>query len=345
MKRKIISLLIAGLMISCGKGGDKQAATASADSTSTKQENEKILIKTAVAHRQNIEQVQEFTATVESEKINNIAPSAPVRISNIFVEVGDRVARGQKLVQMDATNLAQLELQIENSKKEFNRVDELYKVGGVSKSNWDAAKMALDLQVASYSNLLENTQLLAPISGIITARNYDDGDLYSGKPVLVIEQISPVKLLINVSEQYYTQVKKGLGADIKMDVYGDEIFKGSVSLIHPTMDATTRTFAVEIKIANSNERVRPGMFGRVILNFGNKEGIVVPDISILKQTGTNERFVFVIKNGIAERRVVSLGRQNGDLIEVLSGIEDGEEVAITGISRLDNGKKVDVRNN
>lgn len=305
----------------------------------------KILVKTAIAHRQNIEQVQEFTATVESEKTNNIAPNNPVRISKIFVEIGDHVARGQKLVQMDATNLSQLELQIENTKKEFNRIDELYKVGGVSKSNWESAKMALDLQITSYNNLLENTQLVAPISGIITARNYDDGDLYSpGRPVLVIEQISPVKLLINVSEQYYAQVKKGLTADVKLDVYGDEIFKGSVSLIHPTLNAATRTFVVEIKLANSNERVRPGMFGRVTLNFGKKEGIMVPDVSILKQTGTNERFVFVIKNGIAERRVVNLGRQNGDMIEILSGVEDGEEVAITSISRLDDRKEVTVKN-
>ena len=289
--------------------------------------------------------MQEFTATVQSEKTNNIAPSAPVRISKIYVEDGDRVARGQKLVQMDATNLSQLELQIENTKKEFNRIDELYKVGGVSKSNWEAAKMALDLQTASYNNLLENTQLVAPISGIITARNYDDGDLFSpGRPVLVIEQISPVKLLINVSEQHYPQVKKGLSADIKLDVYGDETFKGAVSLIHPTLNAATRTFAVEVKLNNNNERVRPGMFGRVILNFGKKEGIMVPDVSILKQTGTNERFVFVIKNGVAERRIVSTGRQNGDMVEILSGVNDGEEIAITSISRLENGREVTVMN-
>jgi len=332
-------LLALTAIISCNSK-DKKDTPATAQPAETK-----ILVKTAIAHRQNIDQVQEFTATVESEKTNNIAPNNPVRINKIFVEIGDHVVRGQKLVQMDATNLSQLELQIENTKKEFNRIDELYKVGGVSKSNWESAKMALDLQVTSYNNLLENTQLVAPISGIITARNYDDGDLYSpGRPVLVIEQISPVKLLINVSEQYYAQVKKGLNADIKLDVYGDEIFKGSVSLIHPTLNAATRTFVVEIKLANNNERVRPGMFGRVTLNFGKKEGIMIPDVSILKQTGTNERFVFVINNGIAERRVVNLGRQNGSMIEVLAGVSDGEEIAITSISRLDDGKEVTIKN-
>jgi RND family efflux transporter MFP subunit len=339
-KKNIILLLALATMISCSGNSKKttEPAKRAADTT--------ILVKTAVAEKQVIDRIQEFTATVESEKINNIAPNAPVRISKILVETGDHVTGGKKLVQMDATNLAQLELQIENSKKEFERIDELYKVGGVSKASWDAAKMALDLQITSYNNLLENTQLTAPISGIITARNYDDGDMYSaGKPVLVIEQIKPVKLLINVSEQYYTQVKKGLKADVKLDVYGDEIFKGEISLIHPTLTAATRTFTVEIKLPNSDERVRPGMFGRVILNFGKKEGIMISDVAIQKQIGTNEKYAFVIKNGIAERRVVTLGIQNGDMIEILSGIDEGDEVAITSLSRLDNDKKVTVKNN
>ncbi|MDR2651989.1 MAG: efflux RND transporter periplasmic adaptor subunit [Prevotellaceae bacterium] len=336
---KNITLLLAlAMMISCGESNKKKAETAQPADT-------QVLIKTSVAQKQFIDRIQEFTATVESEKTNNIAPNVPVRINKILVEVGDHVASGQKLVQMDATNLAQLELQIENSKKDFERVDELYKVGGVSKANWDAAKMALDLQVTSYNNLLENTQLVAPVSGLITARNYDDGDMYNAaRPVLVIEQITPVKFLINVSEQYYTQVKKGLKADVKLDVYGDEIFKGEISLIHPTLNAASRTFTVEIKLPNRDERVRPGMFGRVILNFGKKEGIMISDVAVQKQIGTNEKYAFVVKNGIIERRVVTLGAQNGDMIEILSGIDEGDEVAITSLSRLDDGTEVTVKN-
>jgi RND family efflux transporter, MFP subunit len=336
--KNISLLLVAGIMVSCGGNDKKKNNTA-------EEPEKKILVKTTFAKKQIVDQTQEFTATVEAEAKNNIAPNNPVRINKIYVEVGDRVARGQKLVQMDATNLTQLELQIENSKKDFNRIDELYNVGGISKANWDASKMALDLQVASYNTLLENTQLVAPISGIITARNYDNGDMYgAGKPVLVIEQITPVKLLIEVSEQYYTQVKKGLKTDVKLDVFGDEIIKGEISLIHPTLNATTRTFTVEIKIANNDQRVRPGMFGRVTLNFGQKEGIVIPDVAIQKQIGTNERFAFVIKNGIAEQRAITIGRQNDKYVEILSGIEDGDEIAITSISRLENGKAVTIKN-
>jgi multidrug efflux pump subunit AcrA (membrane-fusion protein) len=121
-----------------------------------------------------------YTATVEAEVKNNIAPSSPVRIDRIFVEVGDRVSKGQKLVSMDAANLKQIKYQLDNQQIEFKRIDELYKVGGASKSEWDAAKMNLDIRETSYKNLLENTSLLSPINGVVTARNYDNGDMYSG---------------------------------------------------------------------------------------------------------------------------------------------------------------------
>lgn len=163
-------------------------------------------------------------------------------------------------------------------------MDELYKVGGASKSEWDASKMQLDVQRTAYKNLLENTSLVSPINGVVTARNYDNGDMYSGgNPVLVVEQITPVKLMINVSESYFTQVKKGAPVDVKLDVYGDEIFKGTINLIYPTIDAATRTFPIEIKLDNRDQRVRPGMFARATLNFGTADNVVVPDLAIVKQ--------------------------------------------------------------
>lgn len=175
------------------------------------QVDEKPRVKLADVKARPVEQIHEYTATVEAEVKNNIAPSSPVRIDRILVEVGDRVSKGQKLVSMDEANLKQTKFQLDNQEIEFKRMDELYKVGGASKSEWDAAKMALDIKETAYRNLLENTSLLSPINGVVTARNYDNGDMYSGgEPVLVVEQITPVKLLINVSETYFTQVKKVL---------------------------------------------------------------------------------------------------------------------------------------
>ena len=276
MKKSIqlVALLLTVVMGSCTGGKDKAAA---------EHVVEKPKVKVADVKARPVDQIQEYTATVEAEAKNNIAPSSPVRIDQIFVEVGDRVSKGQKLVQMDAANLKQTKLQLDNQEIEFNRMDELYKVGGASKSEWDASKMQLDVQRTAYKNLLENTSLVSPINGVVTARNYDNGDMYSGgNPVLVVEQITPVKLMINVSESYFTQVKKGEPVDVKLDVYGDEIFKGTINLIYPTIDAATRTFPIEIKLDNRDQRVRPGMFARATLNFGTADNVVVPDLAIVK---------------------------------------------------------------
>ena len=277
-----------------------------------------------------VEQIQEYTATVEAEVKNNIAPSSPVRIDKIFVEVGDHVSKGQKLVQMDAANLKQTKLQLDNQEVEFNRIDELYKVGGASKSEWDAAKMAYDVKKTAYQNLLENTSLLSPISGVVTARNYDSGDMYSGgNPVLTVEKITPVKLLINVSEVYFTKVKKGAP-------------EGKISLIYPTIDPSTRTFQVEIQLPNQNQKVRPGMFARASLNFGTEENVVVPDLAIVKQAGAGDRYVYVYKDGKVTYNKVELGRRMGAEYELKSGVPNNSQVVIAGQTRLINGTEVEV---
>ena len=329
-----MALLVVAMLGACSGGSDKAAA---------EKVDEKPRVKLAEVSSRPVEQIQEYTATVEAEVKNNIAPSSPVRIDRIFVEVGDRVSKGQKLVSMDAANLKQIKYQLDNQQIEFKRIDELYKVGGASKSEWDTAKMNLDIRETSYKNLLENTSLLSPINGVVTARNYDNGDMYSGgNPVLVVEQITPVKLMINVSESYFTQVKKGAPVDVKLDVYGDEIFKGTINLIYPTIDAATRTFPIEIKLDNRDQRVRPGMFARATLNFGTAENVVVPDLAIVKQAGSGDRYVYVYKDGKVTYNKVELGRRMGAEYELISGVPDNSRVVIAGQTKLVNGMEVEI---
>ncbi|MCF0257866.1 efflux RND transporter periplasmic adaptor subunit [Bacteroides heparinolyticus] len=329
-----MALLAVALLGACSGGKDKAAVI---------QVDEKPKVKLAAVTARPVEQLQEYTATVEAEVKNNIAPASPVRIDKIWVEVGDRVSKGQKLVSMDAANLKQLKFQLDNQEVEFKRVDELYKVGGASRSEWDAAKMNLDIRKTSYNNLLENTSLVSPINGVVTARNYDSGDMYGGgTPVLVVEQITPVKLLINVSESYFTQVKKGEKVSVRLDVYGDEAFEGTISLVYPTIDANTRTFPVEIKLANREQRVRPGMFARVTLNFGIKNNVVVPDMAVVKQAGTGDRYVYVYKDGKVSYNKVELGRRMGQEYELVSGIPDHSQVVVAGQAKLTNGVEVEV---
>jgi RND family efflux transporter MFP subunit len=330
---KFIPVITALTLLSC-TGEKKETTTV----------EEKVKVKVETVHKQDVQQLSEFTATVQANVTNQIAPQAPVRIQKLHVEIGDHVGTGQLLATMDDTNLKQAKMQIDNQTLEFNRIDELYKVGGVSKSAWDAQKTALDISRTAYKNLQDNNQLLSPVTGIITARNYDNGDMYSGVPVYVVEQIRPVKLIVNISESFYTQVKKGMDVDVKPDVYAGETFPGKIHLVYPTVDPSTRTFAVEIRISNTDERVRPGMFARVIIDFGTSQHVVVPDQAIVKQGGSGDRYIYVYSNGTVGYNKVTLGRRIGNRYEVISGVEDNDQVVITGQNRLRNGIQVEVVN-
>jgi efflux transporter, RND family, MFP subunit len=306
--------------------------------------DEKPLVRLETVKTQEVEQIQEFTATVEANVVNNIAPSMSLRINDILVEVGDHVRKGQVLAQMDKANLLQSQTQLENIQLEYDRAFELYKVGGASKQSLDAQKTQLDVAKTAYENLKENTRLVSPIDGIVTARNYDSGDMIGGEPVVTIEQMSPVKLLVNVSESFYTRVKKGMDVNVKVEVYGDEIFQGKVSLIYPTVDPQTRTFPVEIKLPNKDLKVRPGMFARVTMNFGTQNHVVAPDLSIIKQAGSGDRYIYVYKDGKVSYNKVLLGRRMDDKYEIISGVSDGDQVVVAGQSRLTNGAEVSVEN-
>lgn len=302
------------------------------------------IVKVAQVTSTDVDQQEIYTATVESDVKNNIAPQQYLRIEKIMAEVGDRVAKGQVLVQLDANNLNQLKLQIENAKVSFNRVDELYKVGGASKAEWDNASMQLNVMETQYKNLLENSQLRSPISGVITARNYDNGDMTGQFPILVVEQDQPVKLVINVSEKYYPVMKKGMKVDVTLDTYGEEVFPGVVDIINPSVDASTHTFPVEIRVANNDRRVRPGMFGRVKVVFGTSNHVVVPDEAVVKQAGAGDHYVFVLNSdNTVSYNKVTLGRRMDTQYEVIDGVESGATVVVAGQNKLIGGTKVQVQ--
>jgi RND family efflux transporter MFP subunit len=334
---KTLSLsALALLAVSCGNKSEEKAEET--------QVQEKVQVKIAKVTSADIPQTETYTATVESDVKNNIAPNASYRIEKIYVEVGDQVRKGQVLVQLDASSMQQMKLQLENQKVEFGRTEQLYQVGGASKAEYDNAKMQLDVISTQYKQLVENTQLLSPISGVVTARNYDNGDLYSSGsgPVLTIEQTNPVKVMVNISEEYYKKVYKGMSVDIDLDAYKGETFNGKVTVVYPTVDVATHTFPVEVTISNPAQKVRPGMFARATVNFGSLNHVLVPDEALVKQIGAGDRYVYVYKDGKVSYNKVELGQHIGTNYEIISGVNPGDEVVVAGQARLANGKEVEV---
>jgi len=335
MKRiKLIGIIFCALVLglsSCKKNAKADVAA----------EVPNIRIQEAI--EKNVEQSNEITATVEPQDKNSIAPSAPGRIRHILVEVGQHVSKGQKLVQMDVANLSNLESQIENVRRSYKRTQELFNVGGASQQELDNAKLQMDIAQTNIKNMSENTFLLSPISGMITERNYYNGDMYSGqKPVLVVMSINPVKILINVSESNYSKMKLGMPIDVKFDIFQGTKFQGKVSLIYPTIDEASRTFPVEIRLNNNNNKIRPGMFARVTLEFGKAKRILVPDQSVIKQSGSGARFIYVYNEGKVQYKPIEIGRRIDSDYEIISGISAGDQVVVAGQSKLVDGASVRV---
>ena len=124
--------------------------------------------------------------------------------------------------------------------------------------------------------------------------------------------------------------------------YEGEEFEGKVSLVYPTIDAATHTFPVEVTIANPEGKVRPGMFARATVNFGDVQRVVVPDVAVVKQIVSGDRFVYVYNEGMVSYNKVQLGRHMGEYYEIISGVESGAQVVVAGQTRLVDGREVTV---
>ena len=328
----IVMLML--VLASCSSKDDKKA---------TQVKEELPVVEVVTIGEEAVKQTSEYTGTVEAFKTNNISSNSGARIKRILVDVGSRVERGQRLVILDDVNIAQQQIALANTKRELDRARELVKIGGGTQQTVDQLQAQYDATARAIRTMQENTVLTSPVSGVVTAKNYDAGDLPAGLPVLTIEQQQPLKVIVNVNESEYPHVKRGMPVVVKFDTYGDETFQGQIYLIHPTVDATSRTFQVEVAITNRNDKVRTGMFARVNFNYGTTHSVVVPDRAVQKQVGSGVRYVWVYQGGEVELREVELGQRLEDRYEIKGGLVPGTQVVIAGASRLQDGAKVQLK--
>ncbi len=332
----MMGMALAAVVCSCaGKGGENVQQTVA----------EKVpVVSVVTATRQTVPQEEVYSSTVQANVVNNIAPQSGNRIVKLNVEVGDFVSAGQVLAEMDRVQLDQAALKLKNDEVELARVKALLGEGGISQSDYDALELAFNVSKSSYQNLLDNTILRAPVSGVVSARNYDRGDMYTmSSPLYVVQQITPVKVLVGVSEADYSRVKKGDKVSITADALPGKTFTGSVLRVYPVIDPASHTVKVEILIPNADRLVRPGMYVRATINMGDRDSIVVPDAAVIKQQGSGQRQVYVLgDDNTVSLKLVTLGRHFGMNYEIISGLEDGDRVVTGGQAGLKSGVKVEV---
>lgn len=348
---KFFSIITLTLILAACSGKDEKKEQ--------KQGDEKPIVSVQTVDATDVDQNFIYTATTEADKVNNISSSMPLRIKSILVDEGHNVSAGQRVVILDDVNTTSYELQVSTAEAnlrsvmaDYERAVELLKIGGGTRQAVDQMEMQVvnaRNTVASarraLANASENSVLTSPVSGVVTARNYDPGDMTGTLPILTVAQVQPVKIIINVSETEFSKVHTGMKADIKFDTYGDEGFTGVISKIMPTVDTNTRTFGVEITLPNPGNRVLPGMFARVTLNLGTSNHVVVPDRAVVKQQGSGDHYVYIYdpSTSTVDFVKVELGQRIGDRYELLSGVEPGAQVVIEGQNALSGGMAVQLK--
>lgn len=339
MKHSTYAALAALAILASACSGNKEDENK--ETAAVNPDDELPRVELGVATRQDVDQTKSYTATVEADNTNNISPATPNRIKTITVDVGDKVSRGQTVATLDRSNIEQVKIQLDNATREYNRAKQLLEIGSGTQMQVDAYKTQVDGLRTQYNNLMENTVLVSPISGVVTARNYDPGDMTANLPVITVGQIQPnVKVMVNISENDYESIKRGMPVKVTFDAFPDDEFSGHVSRIYPTVDPASRTFQTEILISNASGKIMPGMFARVDVNLGSQSHIVVPDRAVVKQTGSGNKYVYVYKNGTVEYIQVETGQRIGNSYELISGLADGDSVVITGQNALQNGIRV-----
>ena len=334
-KTALLPALLA--FVACGNGSNQAPQAAAPVATVPN-------VEVAQVQARDVPQDNTYASTIEAYAVNNIMPQTGGRIRKINAEVGDYVSNGQILAEMDRTQLEQLSVQIANDDIEYERLKSLYAEGGVSQSDFETAEMGYKLRKINYENVKENTILRSPISGYVSARNFDTGDMFSmAAPLFTVQQVTPVKLLVGISESEYTKVKKGDSVTLTVDALPGRSFSGKVERLYPVIDAATRTFKAQVVVANTDKALRPGRYARVVVNFGTRRLVMVPDQSLVKQEGTGTRFIYVLKaDGTVSYLPVTVGRHIGTEYEILSGLEDGATVVVKGQAALKDGIKVNV---
>ena len=297
-------------------------------------------VKVVTSRLGDISSYIEFSGNIEAEKTVNIAPSMSGRIDKLIVDVGSVVKKGDLLAKLDDTQLKQAKTQFINMEKNYKRMQELQKTGAIDGATFDEVETGYKVAKSSYEFILENTEIRAPINGVITVAFKKEGENYDAMmdPMLLrMMNLDEIKAKIQVSDVDINKIKKGQKVLVKVS-NSDEEFTGKVSFVSPEADVMSGTFNVEIAVKNRDNILKHNQFARIkVLTKTSENTIIVPQQAILEAN-----HVFIIENDKAVKKYVTLGLENEYEIEITEGLQDGETVIIRGNIGLSEGDKVEI---
>ena len=301
--------------------------------------------------------------TVTPRDSSRIYPKVSGRISSVLVEEGNLVFKGQQLMQIDtfdyiravenATALrSQAKSNFDKAKRDYSRIEKLYKDNAVPKQNLQDMKTALDLAGYSYDQAatalkkakddLEECSVKAPISGMITTKMVNPGELTGSQMMaFMIMQMKTIEVEVDLPEEAFGYVAKGKIGYVSFDAIPDTRLEGKITKIYPTIDPLSRTIKVVISIDNPNLKIRSGMTARTrIVEKARSDALYGPKTALIPLE--DQYVVYKIESGKAERTTVKVGIIGDEFFEIKEGLLLGDKLVVRGVTGLRNGMKVNV---
>jgi RND family efflux transporter MFP subunit len=321
-------------------------------------------VKVYQVKKQKISEKLYYTGLIEAWKEINITPDVGGKIAKIYVEEGDTVKKGQLLAELDTRAIrlqreqaeaavAVAEANFNDAKRNMARMERLKNEDAVSDQQYEKIKLAHDaaeaqlqqaraaLNLAIYN--LDVSIMKAPFAGVVASKNAEVGDvinpLMGPGGIVTLMDFSRIKIGIDISHQDIIHIKKGQTAFLNVSAIPNRVFEGRVALVNLTADPMTKKFGIEVRADNTDFMLRPNTYGEVVLEVKSSENaLAVPQKAVLENI-----FVFVVRGNTVEKREVVLGLQNTDLVEILSGIEEGEQVVVEGNFGLEDGAEIEIK--
>ena len=328
-------------------GGPQAPAAAGAKAGGAGAPAAPLPVETALAAPQSITDEAAAVGTLRSNESVVLRPETAGRIASIGFKDGVPVARGTVLVALDAaTQEAELQQAKANhalAVTNFKRTEELLAKKFISQQSLDTTAANLKVQeaaVALAEAKLAKTRIRAPFAGVVGIREVSVGDyVKEGADLINLEDIRTLKLDFRLPELYLSRLQKGQAVEVSVDALPNQAFKAVLDAVDPLVDANGRAISLRARLDNPELKLRPGMFARVRLLFGNRDGVLmIPEQAIV--SGGGKQTVFRIEEGKAKKVEVKTGLRRNAQVEILSGLAAGDRIITAGQLKVQDGSPV-----
>jgi len=308
-----------------------------------KSEPKAVEVVTAVATRQPMGLEIEAVGTARANESVEVTSKASNTVTAIRFQEGDRVRKGEILIELDGAevraSLAEAEAALAESQNQFKRSRDLFTSKALSESQLDLIEATLKANQARVDVAkarLADTIIRASFDGTVGFRRVSVGSLVSpGTVITTLDDASLIKLDFTVAETYIHALAKNLPVTATSVGLPGREFNGKVSHLDSRVDPVTRSIAVRAELPNPKGELRPGMFMTVQLRGEAVPALLIPEGAIVPEQG--HTYVFVVENGAALRREVKLGKRRPGEVEIVNGLQENERVVVEGTQNLRDG--------